>query len=529
MPIVNIDNVGAVGLITDKQPRNLPPEAWSAVSNVRFRNYNAEKITGHEASFYTPTIKPQYLLSTLFGDTYYWYYANGTAIYRSDGIIEQDVTRSAGAYSGGVYSQWNGGVLGGVPIMNNTAMADYPQQWDSSAGLMKDLANWPASTYAKVIRPFKQFLIALNITKSGVNYPYLVKTSHPADPGTVPSSWDETDATKLTIERPLSDTPDHLVDGLALGDIFVIYKQETTWGMQFVGGEFVFRTFKMFKEFGALAQDCIANIPEGHVVVTRGDVVLHNGSTWKSIADDKIRKELFTAISSEYINYVYTVVDKYNNEVWICYPEVGNPMPYATKAKIWNWIDKTWSERDLPNAAFAASGVFRNSGSDVIFDDGSSVTFDADPGVFDQIDYSTIQQRILLADPVNLKFYTADSTNQFDGVNFTSTLERTGLGLVGQDRMGNPKVDLQKVKLIRNVYPKVTADAGVTFNVYVAQQMKQNDVVTWQGPYSFDPASDEKVDCVVSTRLMGVKFESSSNGSWQFHGYGLDLDIIGRY
>jgi hypothetical protein len=529
MPIVQIDNVGSVGLISDQPSRELPPEAWSDCLNVRFSNQNAEKFYGHIESFDTPSIVPQYLLSAKFDGTTYWYYANGTAIYRSDGTTESDVTRTAGAYNGGTYSQWNGGILGGVPIMNNTSGADYPQQWDAGASKMKDLDNWPADTYTKVIRPFKQALVALNITKSGTNYPYTVKVSHPADPGTVPTSWDETDATKLTIERPLSEGSDVIVDGLGLGDSFIIYKERSTWIMQFVGGKYVYKTRRLFDSFGMLTQNCAVNTPKGQFVVARGDVILHNGTTYKSIIDEQTRDLLFNSIDDNYSSYIFVVINQQFNEVWICYAEQGRDAPYANKAMIWNWISGVWSQRDLPEIAFAASGLIPASYADKTFDGSVGTTFDADTGFFNQVDYPASKDRILMCGAADTKFYLADKTNQFAGSNFTSYLERTGLGVVGRDRFGNWKVDLQSVKLVRNIYPKITADSGTILKIYVGIQLKQNDAIDWQGPFEFNPATDTKIDCIVATKLLCLRFETSSNAWWKMHGYGVDLDIIGRY
>ena len=48
--------------------------------------------------------------------------------------------------------------------------------------------------------PVQNYLIALDLTKSGTRYPHMVKWSAAADPGTVPASWDETDR-RLTPEN----------------------------------------------------------------------------------------------------------------------------------------------------------------------------------------------------------------------------------------------------------------------------------------------------------------------------------------
>ncbi len=528
MPIVMIENAGSAGMVTDLPAHDLPPEAWTDALNVRFQNQVAEKFLGHSVGFSTPAIPPQHAMFAVLSGSPVWFYANGVAIHMTDGTTDSDVTRTAGAYHGGAYSQWNGGVIGGVPILNNNALLDYPQQWDTSTNKMKDLDNWPTGVYAKVIRPFKQFLIALNIIKGGVELPYTIKTSHPADPGTVPISWDETDATKDTIERPLSETVDEIVDGLTLGDIFVIYKEKTTWGMQYIGGQSVFRTWKLFTEFGMLAQNCAANTPLGQVVVSRGDVILHNGNSFQSIIDRQNREALFDAISDEFSSHTFVTLDKKYNELWICFAEQGAATPYATRAFVWNWQSRTWTQRELPSLGFAISGLIPEPGVSYTFDS-SSGSFDTDIGSFNQILNPTAQDQILMCGAADTLFYVADRTSQFNGSNFSSYLERRGLGIVGRDRAGNWRIDLQSVKFLRNVYPKISGTFGTSFTVHIGSQMGLNDDITWHGPFTFDPATDAKIDCTISARVFSFRFESSTNTEWHLHGYGLDLDIIARF
>ncbi len=541
MPILKLENLGKIGIMQDpilaadslssfEDSKDIPVEAWDTGYNVRFRNGVIENFLGYAQDFITPSVAPHYALAVNFSGSTYIYYANGTAIWRANGTTDTDVTRTSGAYTGGSNPLWNGGVLGGVPIMNHSAMTDYPQQWDSATSKMKDLDNWPANTYAKVIRPFKQFLIALNIIKSGTEYPYTIKTSHPADPGTVPTSWDETDATKDTIERPLSETPDILVDGLAMGDTFFIYKERTTWGMQYIGGQFVFRTWKIFDEFGALAQNCAVNIPNGQLVVTRDDVIVHNGSSWQSVITDRNKKYLFANIDPEYKEYVFASHDKKFNEVWICYPKLGNNSPYAYDALVWNYKDNTWTRRILCGIRHIMIGqipaVLDNS-----FDTGSSGTIDSELGVFNLQQFQSVQEQMLISCPADTKFYINDSGQQDDGVNQEAYFERTGLGIVGRDREGNWKTDLTSVKQVNNIIPKIaTDDPNLTFNVSIAEQMDQNDAVTWH-TFAYNPTTQEQIDCTIATRFFGIAFEAvpGSTSNWRFHGYDLLFEIIGRY
>ena len=84
-------------------------------------------------------------------------------------------------------NSWTSTLLGGIPILNNGI--DPPQQWNLSlASRMQALDNWPGVT-CKALRGFKNFPDCAECHEIRRNYPFMVKWSHPAEPGGVPSSW----------------------------------------------------------------------------------------------------------------------------------------------------------------------------------------------------------------------------------------------------------------------------------------------------------------------------------------------------
>ncbi|KKL76808.1 hypothetical protein LCGC14_2041240, partial [marine sediment metagenome] len=248
MPRIPIHNIGVGGIIKDIPPHLLPPEMWSDGQNMRFRDGKVVKFTGHEAVFDPPSIAPYWAIAAQTAAEQFWLYAGLAKIY----TVEQDgthteITRASGDYTGIAGDLWDGTVLAGIPVVTNGV--DDPQSWSpiAAATPLVDLPNWPANTTCKHIRAFKNFLVALHITESGTVKPHMVKWSHPADPGSVPSSWDDTDATKDAGEVELADSQAGIIqDALGLRDILLIYKDNSIWGMQHIGGQFIFRFFPMF-------------------------------------------------------------------------------------------------------------------------------------------------------------------------------------------------------------------------------------------------------------------------------------------
>jgi hypothetical protein len=117
-----------------------------------------------------------------------------------------------------------------------------------------NLTGWDATWRCKSLRPFKQYIVALDVTKAGTRYANMVKWSAAAVPGALPTSWDATDATKDAGEQDIAETTDVLIDQLQLGDINVLYKERSMYAMQYIGQPFVWRFYRLPGEVGMLAR-----------------------------------------------------------------------------------------------------------------------------------------------------------------------------------------------------------------------------------------------------------------------------------
>jgi len=505
---------------------------------VRFRDNVVERTKGEQVVYDPPSVDPYWLMPYADGSSAYWFYANASKIYRMTGSTHLEVTRAANDYTAGSYPHWNGGILGGVPIMNNIAFSDPPQGWDSATTKFVDLGNWPINAsptsnapdwQCRVIRPFKQFLIALDMNEdwgSGPQrYPTRVRWSTPADPGTVPLHWLPA-ATNLAGSVPLSEGTDFLVDLQPMRDVAVIYKENSTYLMQFIGGVQVFGFRKIFTEFGMLTRRCAKSFYGKQFVVAQGDIVVHDGQNAQSVIRNKLRRNLFGAIDSDNYENAFVVMYPDRHEMWVCIPTSGNS--FCDRAYIWHWTDDTWTIRDLPLVAHIGLGIISNDPSLIIDDQTEIIDSYTDP--FDKRLYNPSVLELLQARPasgsLSREFFQTDTTNQFDGNDFTSYVERTGLALV-PGANGGVAVDTQSVKFCRRIYPKIDADPGVTITVRVGSQQYIDGPVTWQTTEEFDPATDRHIDCRCQGVAMAVQFKSSSGGGWRLSSYGMDVQRVG--
>jgi hypothetical protein len=182
----------------DQFPVDIPDNAFTYASNVRFAGGYAGRLGGHIQVFGTLSTTPLFVQPMTYGTSKFVIYPGTNKIYADDGTTETDVTGTAP--TGTTQDKWTGDVFQGLAILNN--QVDVPQYWDgNTANNFATFPTWNANWRAKSISTYRNFIVAVNITKAGVRYPQLVKWSDAAEPGAMPNSWDEA--------LP-SDMPEHL-------------------------------------------------------------------------------------------------------------------------------------------------------------------------------------------------------------------------------------------------------------------------------------------------------------------------------
>jgi hypothetical protein len=184
MPQVQIAELGSIGLAPDAIPQDLPPNAWTGGRNVVFRDGTVQRVRGHVQFSNTPAVTPYYVTPYQTATARFWVHAGIAAVYADDGATLTDITGTAP--TGTAADRWSGGTLNGVLVMNNGV--DVPTFWGGDTGVnLATLTGWDANWRAACIRPWRNQLVALDVTKSGTRYPHMVKLSASAVPGAIPT------------------------------------------------------------------------------------------------------------------------------------------------------------------------------------------------------------------------------------------------------------------------------------------------------------------------------------------------------
>jgi hypothetical protein len=516
MPLVKIQNAGSIGLNRDLSNHELPLGAWTDCQNIRFLDGYAYQFLGHGEVYNSPSFEPQHVLPCNVAGGRYWVYLTPTkafAVTNNSGVsVHTDITHLTPRT--GVTNQWTSTLLSGVPIVN-AGDTTPPMAWNLSLGSkFVDLANWQSGVSCKSLRAFKNFLIALNVTKSGVSYPYMVKWSHPADPGGLPSSWNEADPTKQAGEADIAEGYDPIVDGMQLRDSFIIYKEQSVWRMDFVGGNYIFKFTKVLGKSGAMNRNCIADIDGYHVVLTNNDIIIHDGNQADSVLDKVTRRWLFQNIDVNNVGKCFVFANPFFNEVYICYPSIGSSS--CNKAIVYNYKDKTVSARDLPNlnhAAFGSvdSGLTGNWSQD-------SAPWDSDLTVWDGGDFVPSAARVI-AGSANTKLYMLDASSSFDGVIANAYLERRGLSFDSPETM----------KLIRGIRPRIQGNTGNTVQIQIGSQTDPFTEPEWGNVMNHVIGQTIANDCLVSGRYIAIRFSTGTAYQWRLDSFEFDVQQSGGW
>lgn len=512
MAIVRVSNAGGIGVIKDLGQHDLPLGAWTDVLNIRFLNGAASQVLGYGEVYNSPPVVPQYVMPVAVAGVRSWIYTSATKTYavsNSGGVTTHtDITHATPR--AGVPNQWTGAVFGGIPVLNAGDMASVPMYWDQNlAHKFADLPAWPAATYCKSMRSFRNFLIALGVVKAGTSYPYMVKWSSLAQAGSLPSTWDITDATKEAGEYDLAEGQDPIIDGLQLRDSFMIYKEASIWRMDFVGGPYVFQFSRVLGTSGAMNRNCIVEVDGVHVVLTGSDVITHDGQSSQSILDKQSRRYLFQNIDTAAKGQCFLAKNPFLNEVLICYPSIGASA--CDSALVWNYKENTVSFRSMPQVNHASFGPVDNSlGGNWAQD---SDTWGADLTAWNGPDFTPDTARVILASG-DQKLYMLDASATFNGARPTAFLERRGLGFDDDEHM----------KVIKGIRPRIYGSAGDTVTVKVGAAPDPYADPVYGAAMTYFIGSTVSCDCMIEGRYIAIRFESGTAAQWRLDSFDIDMD-----
>ena len=479
---------------------------------MRFRAGSAERFKGMVNVYTTPLVAPYHITHYTAETARFVVYAGTQKTYADDGTTQTDITNANN--TGGIDDRYTGGVFNGVYIQNNGV--NVPQYWGGNvANNLANLTAWPAGWTCGFLRPFKNYLVGGDLTRGGVRERGTLFWSHLADPGTIPTSWDISDPTLDAGDRPLADTNGTLIDCLPLGDMNVIYKDDSIYFQQSIESRQIFRTGRLPGDTGLLVRGCVAAVPSGHLFVTPGfDLCLHNGQGPQSIIDGKMRTWVKNNINASKATRSFLALNPATNEVLWCFPT--DALEVCNKAVVWNWKDGTFGLRDLSNVTYGSAGQVTLTGTDTWA--GDTETWAEDATTWGENDYAPNSPRLILSrsTPALSMF---DATGKDFGADFTATIERTGMHFDAPET----------VKLCRGVRPKIDAPMGTPVYIQIGAAMLPDQAPTWQLPSTFTVGTDIEANAFASGRFLSLRMYTTANQPWRVRSCQMDIIPQGAY
>ena len=528
-----LTEIRPTSVVEDIPAAEVPPEFWTQVENFYMRLGYAQRVAGISQFFLDWTDEALNLANVFSATLNFWTVMGKSTIQ----VIDQSGTVSIitpATYVGPILpAETTTTIINGFPVFN--FRQDPPAFWDlNTSNIAVPLPGWPVNTTCRSIRTFQNFLFALNMTEAGNELPTKLRWSEAAVPGTVPQEWDAT-PTNNAGDASLADTAGGIVDAAALRGSFVIYKQHATYIATFVGGSFVFSFKKFLTTSGIMARNCVVEALGQHVVMTDGDVILHDGQNVKSLVDEKLRRFIFLQIDP--VNFINSFVTNYRaaKEVWICFPTQGFVEPNV--AVVWDYAHDELSTRLLPETwSHSQSGLVLAT-TQALDWDGQLQTWNESAGSWNRAQFTGAFERVLasVAVSVDVGDGVADGLSRLLFVDDTST-NRDDTAVVGIIRresldLGTPEA----VKYVRRVWPRIDGSTGTTIRIRVGVQDEPTEGISWSPFQNFKVNEDDFLNFDQSGRYISVSFEDDSqplatpNPIWGIHGFDLEYTFQGDF
>lgn len=595
MPIMRVRGIGGKGVIKDLPSFELPPEAWSHANNVRFVAQRIEKMGGYFPVLVDgmPEEAPLAILTRnntqdqLYGTSKHIYLVNGrqhlnvskqkpNPSYIKPGEAGHDplipetipVEYEASPESTWYYTTLSNAIVMNTPLDNPQGLVPYKDYFEDLPGWGYPLkgsrpeddkdgskqVDWKAGR----VRSFRNYLVALDMIENGVSIPQRVRWSNVAYVNELPPDWIEDDEARDGGFNDMTDANGRIIDGVALRDSFVIYTDQETYLMEYVGGVLIFQFKKLFSDSGILAPECAVEFEQKHFVISKDDIFVHNGSSKQPVASGRVKQYLIDEISS--VNPAATKVFAYTpqKEIWIQYVGPGstsemkpnpeydpnkpegsdNPKEIPTnpdikwtcnKCAVWNWEWDTWYFYDIP----PSFDVNMAPPPDLITREWEEYD-DPDIDYWDSAAMKDEQWNDLGKDFIKRIPYIASS----DGALYTVDTgeEQVRWDSVGKTEKRRPVVaellrthlDMDEVvestrsyKFIKHIVPQFRGAGNI--HCYVGGSFNATEEPSWDNYQIFDIEEDIKIDAFSNNRYPAIKFTDFQKGQWSFQGYDIDF------
>lgn len=548
--LLPIRSLGAVGVVCDTSPYDLPLNAFSKAVNVVFDEQRAQRAPVFKplyGAFRSPKTFAEMTEGADLSTATYENAVGGVAApqrfigsystAKNESVLVCDVDGTVREYLSGNLSivspfsetpvtnnrPWTHAQAAGVSVLARKGMRPYVRNLDTESGYGEMRGDWNPKDSCAIIRSYNDFLIALNITKDTKEYPTMVKWCHPLQYSPDPTSgivWAIDDPTKLSGENPIGEMKTPLRDGLPLGRSFVLYSQDQVWTMDYTGAGSVFNFRKIFSTGGIIATNCVVEVEAKHFVFGEDDLYVHDGMSIRSISDERVRKYVYQHMDRDKRDSFFVHHDSNLNLIYFGYVSKEDGLAYpgtehCNTAAVYNYRNNTWSFMDMPNVCGGAETSLGISQAGFA---PNSTTLT--PRVSVMLGATDLTNNL-----TESRVYAVDTPNS-GVVNIPAhpeTVKPVILERIGIDLDKEANFELRSYKIVKCLTPQVIyagTEGRLTFQVGASDFMEGN--VNWQEPLIFDHRTDYKVDTRAAGRYLALRVTTDSPDLFKWIGYDVE-------
>ena len=545
--------LGAIGLVSDPADHALPIGAWSYAANVRFGDGYIERIFEPKVvgAAVDPAHPPVWLDQWFDAIGPQAMYASDTKLFKFNTVSElwEDYSKAGGVYvGGGVWQsfQW------GTSIVANNGQ-NPPQILYPGATEFVDLPGWgiistdpnnpqldrDTLALCEVIRPFRNFLVAINITEGDTTekFPNRVWWSGPqlSLPDVTNSpSWDYPDFGSLSGIRTIGADDGSLIAQLSLGAANVIYTQTSGYLMQFTGDEVEIFSINRAIDYGVTGPHAVGKYGNKHVCVASDTVYRHDGSNVDPLVDGRVGRSLYGQNPElETFQVAHNQIDR-EMHILFATSQTDENGQHIKKILSYNYKDDTFTALDAFSGGkgtiespedrrwYAALSYGTDSADAIVWNDWNATTWAELDSVRWSDTFGYSGKRGMYA--INLE--GLQQLEQSPTLNPLKhyAVRRTHLDLSNLD----PSITANRWKQIRQIYPHIDVDAAGNGTTEISIGWSETLVGTVQNKQTvtFDPASSIKADFRSTGRYLYLEFSVVSGGNWRLSSADYDVEML---
>lgn len=473
------------GMVSDLPPFELPPDSWSQVINMHPRNGGMQLARPIDQAYGSLLANPYHIQNIQAQGQNFWLYWGADSIYAAETSNPHVDLTPGGGLTAVDPEDIVSTQLNGLSVFTNGF--DAPQWWTgSTTDNFAALPDWPVATVARGIVACFYHLFAFDIDGPSGEFSNKLMWSDAAPPGAIPGSWTPA-ASNQAGDAELAQTPGRIQCGVPLRGSLAVYKTSSMYIVDYVQGNQIFAIRPALTQCGAFTRKSVVDLGGQHLVVTDGDIVLTDGVSVTSIANDRVRNYLFGQIDQENAEKLCVVYHQATSQVWIYFPESGQSI--CTKALVWDMAKlaqgkDAWGARSLAGVRHAATGYVNDTDSSMLWDSVNEEWYTVGT-LWNAANYSSATRGLMHAAVTDMEL-VGRAGDLSEGY-----LERLSIS------MGEP----ERFKFVRRVHVR---GQGGTVYVRVGSQAVADGSFTWSAEIPLVLGEDPFINCSVQGRLISL-------------------------